>query len=151
VSHCAIFTSCLASCVGAAWQRRHRISQCPNRPYQSRLHTWRTQFVSVSSIGPHTASNRQFMLKEVSPVNLRDATEIERDVASFAPPGNGGLIVMGGAATTLHRDLIITLAARHKLPAVYFERFFVAAGGLVDRFHETNRIGGWSLNSQTSS
>jgi ABC-type uncharacterized transport system substrate-binding protein len=68
---------------------------------------------------------------EVNPVNLRDAGEIERAVAAFARPPNGGLILTPGGAATLHRDLIITLAARHKLPAVYFERNFVAAGGLV--------------------
>ena len=68
---------------------------------------------------------------EVSPVNVRDAGEIERAVAAFARAPNGGLIVTASALATLHRDLIITLAARHKLPAVYFERFFVAAGGLI--------------------
>src|SRR5262249_20379191 len=50
---------------------------------------------------------------------------------AFARAPNGGLIVTAGGSTRLHRDLIITLAARHKLPAVYFERFFVAAGGLI--------------------
>ena len=68
---------------------------------------------------------------EVSPVNMRDAGEIERAVAAFARAPNGGLIVTASALAALHRDLIITLAARHKLPAVYFERFFVAAGGLI--------------------
>ena len=51
---------------------------------------------------------------------MRDAAEIERAVAAFARSPNGGLIVTGSALATLHRDLIITLAARHKLPAVYF-------------------------------
>jgi len=68
---------------------------------------------------------------EVSPVNMRDAGEIERAVAGFARAPNGGLIVTAGAAALRHRDLIITLAARHKLPAVHWERLFVAAGGLV--------------------
>jgi putative ABC transport system substrate-binding protein len=68
---------------------------------------------------------------EVSPVNTRDAGEMERAVAAFARFPNGGLIVAASGPATMHRDLIITLAARHKLPAVYFERFFVAAGGLV--------------------
>jgi putative ABC transport system substrate-binding protein len=68
---------------------------------------------------------------EVNPVNMRDAGEIERAVAAFAPSPNGGLIVTAGGAVQLHRDLIITLAARHKLPAVYYERAFVAAGGLI--------------------
>ena len=68
---------------------------------------------------------------EVSPVNMRDAGEIERAVAGFARAPNGGLIVTAGAAALRHRDLIITLAAPHKLPAVHWERLFVAAGGLV--------------------
>ena len=68
---------------------------------------------------------------EVSPVNMRDAGEIERAVAAFARSPNGGLIVTASALASVHRDLIITLAARHKLPAVYFERSFVAAGGLI--------------------
>ena len=68
---------------------------------------------------------------EVSPVNVRDAGEIERAVAAFARSSNGGLIVTPSGPALLHRDLIITLAARHKLPAVYPERFFVVAGGLV--------------------
>ena len=68
---------------------------------------------------------------EVSPVNMRDAGEIERTVAAFARASNGGLIVPGSGPAVTHRDLIITLAARHKLPAVYSERHFIAAGGLV--------------------
>src|SRR6266849_4730822 len=68
---------------------------------------------------------------ELSPVDVRDAGEIERAVAAFARSANGGLIVTGSAPAQLHRDLIVTLAARHKLPAVYYERFFVAAGGLI--------------------
>jgi putative ABC transport system substrate-binding protein len=68
---------------------------------------------------------------EVSPVNVRDAPEIERAVAAFARSSNGGLILSASGLASRHRDLIITLAARHKLPAVYYERFFVAAGGLV--------------------
>jgi ABC-type uncharacterized transport system substrate-binding protein len=68
---------------------------------------------------------------EVSPVNLRDAGEIERDVAAFARSPNGGLIVTASTLAVVHRDLIVTLAARHKLPAVYPSRFFVAAGGLI--------------------
>jgi putative tryptophan/tyrosine transport system substrate-binding protein len=68
---------------------------------------------------------------EVSPVNVRDAAEIERTVATFARSSNGGLIVTGSALRAVHRDLIVTLAARHKLPAVYFERPFVTSGGLI--------------------
>jgi putative ABC transport system substrate-binding protein len=68
---------------------------------------------------------------EVIPVNLRDAGEIEQSVANFARSPNGGLIPSPSAAVVQHRDLIIALAARHKLPAIYWERFFVAAGGLI--------------------
>jgi putative ABC transport system substrate-binding protein len=62
---------------------------------------------------------------------VRDAPEIERAVVTFAPTSNGGLIVMGGAATAIHRNLIFTLAAHHKLPAIYAERSFTAGGGLI--------------------
>ena len=68
---------------------------------------------------------------DVRPVNLRDAGEIERAITAFARTPNGGLILTSSALSVVHRDLIIALAARHKLPAVYFERFFVAAGGLI--------------------
>jgi putative ABC transport system substrate-binding protein len=66
---------------------------------------------------------------EVSPISVRDAAEIERAVAAFAGAANGGLIVTGSAE--VHHDLIITLAARYKLPAVYNNRTFVADGGLI--------------------
>jgi putative tryptophan/tyrosine transport system substrate-binding protein len=84
---------------------------------------------------------------EVNPVNMRDAGEIERAVEVFARASNGGLIVTAGAGAQLHSDLIITLAARHKLPAVYYERFFVAAGGLIsygpDYFDQFRRAAGY--------
>ena len=68
---------------------------------------------------------------EVTPVNIRDAGEIERSLAAFARAPSSGLIVTASAAANIFRDLIITLAARHNLPAVYYEHFFVAAGGLM--------------------
>jgi putative ABC transport system substrate-binding protein len=68
---------------------------------------------------------------EVSPVDVRDAGEIERAVVAFARFPNGGLIVPASGLVIVHRDLIIMLAARHKLPAVYYYSFFVTAGGLV--------------------
>jgi ABC-type uncharacterized transport system substrate-binding protein len=68
---------------------------------------------------------------EVSPVGVRDAGEIERGVAAFARSGNGGLIVTGSPLSLVHRELIIALAARHKLPTVYFLRTFVTGGGLI--------------------
>ena len=67
----------------------------------------------------------------MTPVNVRDAGEIERAVATFARQPNGGLIVTGSAAAAFHRNLIVALAARHKLPAVYYARHFVAGGGLI--------------------
>jgi putative tryptophan/tyrosine transport system substrate-binding protein len=67
----------------------------------------------------------------VSPVNVRDTGEIERDVTAFARVPNGGLIVTGSGFAIIHRDLIVTLAARYKLPAVYPLRAFVTAGGLI--------------------
>jgi len=68
---------------------------------------------------------------EVVPVNMRDSAEIERTLATFARSAHGGLIVTGSALATTHRDLIISLAARHRLPAVYYEALFVTAGGLI--------------------
>ena len=68
---------------------------------------------------------------ELRPIDAREAPEIERAVTTFARSANGGLIVTGSALTAVHRDLIVTLAARLKLPAVYWERFFVTGGGLI--------------------
>ena len=68
---------------------------------------------------------------EVIPVNMRNADEIEQSVGSFARSPNGGLIPVASAAAVRHRELILTLAARYRLPAIYWERFFVAAGGLM--------------------
>ena len=79
------------------------------------------QFAVIQAVAPSLGV-------EVSPVNVRDAGEIERGIAAFARVPNGGLIVTGERVwRSVHRDLIIALAARHKLPAVYSERFFVAA------------------------
>ena len=68
---------------------------------------------------------------EVSPVGVRDAGEIERAITAFARGPNGGLIVTGSTATLVHRELIVTLAARHRLPAVYAFRYHVTSGGLI--------------------
>jgi putative tryptophan/tyrosine transport system substrate-binding protein len=68
---------------------------------------------------------------EAIPINLGDAAELERELADFAQSGNGGLIITAGALSAVNRDLIVALAARHKLPAVFQERNYVAAGGLV--------------------
>jgi putative tryptophan/tyrosine transport system substrate-binding protein len=83
-----------------------------------------SQFAVIQALAPS-------LRLEVNPVNIRDANEIERDVAAYARTPNGGLILTASGLAVVHRNLIITLAAQHKLPAVYWERFFVAAGGLV--------------------
>ena len=82
------------------------------------------QFGAIQSVAPSFGI-------EVSPVNVHDASEIERDVSAFARGSNGGLIVLSNALAIVHRDLIITLAARHRLPAVYAARYFVRGGGLI--------------------
>ena len=74
---------------------------------------------------------------EVSAINPRDAGEIERAVTTFAAVPNGGLIVAASALAVLHRELIIALAARHKLPAVYYRRYFVTTGGLISYGYDT--------------
>jgi putative ABC transport system substrate-binding protein len=84
-----------------------------------------SEFAAIQALAP------SLRVERVSPVNTRDADEIERAVSAFARSPNGGLIVTTGSSARGQRNLIITLAARHKLPAVYVNRFFVAAGGLV--------------------
>ena len=68
---------------------------------------------------------------ELIPINVRDGAEIDRAVTAFARFGNGGLIVTASALALAHRNLIVTLAAQHKLPAVCYARFLVTAGGLT--------------------
>jgi putative ABC transport system substrate-binding protein len=87
----------------------------------------------TTGIGQFAAiqSAAQSLRIEVTPVSVRDATEIEHSVAAFAGSANGGLIVTGSPLIADHRALIITLAARHKLPAVYPNRFFVTDGGFI--------------------
>jgi putative ABC transport system substrate-binding protein len=82
------------------------------------------QFGAVQAVAPSLGV-------ELSPVDVRDAPEIERAVTAFARSGNGGLIVTASPLANAHRDLIITLAARHKLPAVYGGRQYVTGGGLL--------------------
>jgi putative ABC transport system substrate-binding protein len=82
------------------------------------------QFGAIQAVAPS-------LRVEVIPVNMREASEIERAVADFARSANGSLIPTSSAVALRHRDLIITLAARHKLPAIYWERFFVTSGGLM--------------------
>jgi putative ABC transport system substrate-binding protein len=82
------------------------------------------QFAIIQSVAPSVGV-------EVRPINVGDAAEIERAVAAFAQVANGGLVVTSNALSEVHRDLIIALAARHKLPAVYCERHWVTAAGLI--------------------
>ena len=82
------------------------------------------QFAAIQAVAPS-------LEVELSPIDARDVAEIERAVTAFAKQPNGGLIVTASAFTIIHRVLIITLAAKHELPAVYPYRFFVAGGGLI--------------------
>ena len=68
---------------------------------------------------------------ELRPVDMRDAGEIERAITAFAASSNGGLIITASNMATIHRELIIALAARHRLPAVYYSRYYVTGGGLI--------------------
>jgi len=82
------------------------------------------QFAAIQSAAPSFGV-------ELRPIDMRKADEIERAVAAFAHSSNGGLIVTAGSGSAIHGDLIVTLAARYKLPAVYSDRHFVTGGGLI--------------------
>jgi ABC-type uncharacterized transport system substrate-binding protein len=82
------------------------------------------QFGAIQSAAPSLGI-------EATPVNVREAEEIERDITAFARSSNGGIIVTASPEASRHRDLIVTLAARHRLPAVYASRYFVTDGGLI--------------------
>jgi putative ABC transport system substrate-binding protein len=83
------------------------------------------QFAAIQSVAPFVG------VDDVTPINVRDAGEIERAVTMFARSPNGGLILTASALSAVHRELVIALAARYKLPAVYYRRLFVSSGGLV--------------------
>ena len=82
------------------------------------------QFAAIQAVAPSLGV-------ELRAVDLHDAGEIERAITAFAQGANGGLIVTGSASATTHRNLIVALAARHKLPAVYYGRYYVTGGGLI--------------------
>ena len=82
------------------------------------------QFGAIQSVAPSLGM-------ELSPIGVGDAPEIERAITAFARGPNSGLIATGSVLATRHRELIIALAARYKLPSVYFERLFVVSGGLI--------------------
>jgi putative ABC transport system substrate-binding protein len=91
------------------------------------------QFAVIQSVAPSIGV-------DVSVINMRDARQIEQDIARFASSPNGGLILTGGPLAVIHHDLIVALAAQHKLPAVYFRRYFVTNGGLISY--------GWDVDDQ---
>ena len=90
----------------------------------STLTSGTAQFAAIQAVAPSLGV-------EVSPVNVRNTSEIERGLAAVARSANGGLIVPAGGWAVRHRDLIIARAGQHKLPAVYYDRYFVTAGGLI--------------------
>jgi len=136
------FTGCVEfeSNIGAKWVEllkqvapnvtRVAVVQDPMRS------TWRNVLVDIEKAAP------SFNM-EVSPVDARDNAELERSLAKFAGSPDGGLIVTPNLFSALARDRIVALAARHKLPAVYFNRFFVTDGGLIsyapDRIDQYHR------------
>ena len=82
------------------------------------------QFAVIQYVAPSVGM-------EVSAISMRDVREIEQDITRFASSPNGGLILTGSALSLVHHDLVIALAAQHKLPAVYHRRYFVTSGGLM--------------------
>jgi putative ABC transport system substrate-binding protein len=82
------------------------------------------QFAAIQSVAPSLGV-------EVSPINISDATEIERGISDFAREANGGLVISASPLAITHRELIATLAARYKLPAVYSNRDYTVSGGLI--------------------
>jgi putative ABC transport system substrate-binding protein len=82
------------------------------------------QFAVIQSVAPSIGL-------DVSVINMRDARQIEQDITRFANSTNGGLILTGSAPAVVYQNLIVALAAQHKLPAVYYRRYFVTNGGLI--------------------
>jgi putative tryptophan/tyrosine transport system substrate-binding protein len=84
---------------------------------------------------------------DLTPIDVRDSSEIERAITKFANSANGGLVVTGSELATIHRDLIVRLADRNRLPAVYSTRYFVDSGGLIsygpDRVDQFRRAAGY--------
>jgi len=94
------------------------------------------QFAVIQSVAPLVGV-------DVTPIDPRDAAEIERSITAFLRKRDGGLVVTGGSGSVIHRDLIVALAARHKLPTIYWERLFATGGGLVSygpNIHELYRL-----------
>ena len=91
------------------------------------------QFAVIQSVAPSIGL-------DASVINMRDAQQIEQDIARFASSPNGGLIVVGGPTAVVHQKLIVALSAQHKLPAIYYRRYFVTSGGLISY--------GWDADDQ---
>ena len=89
------------------------------------------QFGAIQAVAP-------FLGMETNPIDARDAGDIERGITSLAGSSNAGLIVTANGATLVHRDLIIRLAAKFKLPAVYWQRVFATSGGLMSYGDDAN-------------
>ena len=102
--------------------------------------TGASQFAAIQAVS-------SYLKVEVSPIPVHDASKIERDVGDFARVPGGGLVVTSGPGPQRHRDLIVRLAAQYKLPTVYPEHFYVAAGGLisygVDYLDQCRRAAGY--------
>jgi len=98
------------------------------------------QFAAIQAVAPSLGM-------EIEPVNMRDRQEIEGAIATFADAPNSGMILSGSSRAIQYHDLIIELAARHKLPTAYYERFYAAAGGLIsygaDRMDQYRRAAGY--------
>ena len=98
------------------------------------------QFAAIQSVAPSFAV-------DLRPIDVREAGEIERAVTAFARSSNGGLIVTAASGSAIYSNQIITLAARHKLPAVYSDRHFVTGGGLIsygpDRIDQYRQAAGY--------
>jgi putative ABC transport system substrate-binding protein len=99
-----------------------------------------SQLAAIQSVAPSLGV-------ELRPIDVRDAPEIERAVTAFARASNGGLIVTSGTMAIVHREVIIKLAAQHKLPVVYPLRYYVASGGLIsyaqDNIEQYRRAAGY--------
>jgi putative ABC transport system substrate-binding protein len=96
----------------------------------SRLCRWSAYSSGIGQFGAIQSAAPSLGM-EASPVNVRDVGDIERDIAAFARSSNGGAVVTASPEALRYRDLIITLAARHRLPTVYAYRSFVSEGGLL--------------------
>ena len=98
------------------------------------------QFAAIQSVAPSFGV-------ELRPIDMRKGDEIERAVAAFARSPNGGLIVTAGSGSAIHGELIVTVAARHQLPAIYSAHHFVAGGGLIsygpDRIDQYRQAAGY--------